>query len=97
MSFRYIVNEVLLSLTHLFCLSFLSLSLLSLLQGIYAAVVYVFMSCHTLTWKHKHYPIKEDVEPLSIPEEPEFFGESYPSIYGSQESLIPRVSHVIFR
>lgn len=52
------------------------------------------MSWHTLTWKHKHYPIKEEVEPISIPEEPDFFSENTPSMYGSQQSLIPRVSHV---
>ena len=63
-------------------------------QGIYAIVVYVGMSWHTLTWKHKHYPIKEDVEPISIPEEPDFLSENTPSMYGSQQSLIPRVSHV---
>lgn len=62
-------------------------------QGIYALIVYVFVSWHTLTWKHKHYPIKEDVEPLTIPEEPEFIaGDHYASMYGSQLSLLPRVS-----
>ena len=52
------------------------------------------MSCHTLTWKHKHYHIKEEVEPISIPEEPDFLSENTPSMYGSQQSLIPRVSRV---
>ena len=73
---------------------YFSLSLSPSPQGIYAIVVYFGMSWHTLTWKHKHYPIKEEVEPLSIPEEPEFLGDNYPSVYGSQQSLIPRVGHM---
>uniref|UniRef100_A0A1X7VF86 Staphylococcus aureus surface protein A n=3 Tax=Amphimedon queenslandica TaxID=400682 RepID=A0A1X7VF86_AMPQE len=64
----------------------------NIIEGIYALIVYLFVSWHTLTWKHKHYPIKEDVEPLTIPEEPEFMGEHYPSMYGSQLSLLPRTS-----
>ena len=59
--------------------------------------MYVFISWHTLTWKHKHYPIKEDVEPLCIPEELEFMGvDSLPTMYGSQQSLIPKVSASVF-
>ena len=46
---------------------------------------------HTLTWKHKHYPMKEDLEPATLPEEPEFVGDSYPSMYGSQQYLNPQV------
>jgi G-protein coupled receptor 98 len=64
---------------------------LNVVMGLYALIVYFFLSFHTLTWKHKHYPIKEEVEPLSIPEEPEFFNDSI-DMYSSQQSLIPRTS-----
>ena len=62
-------------------------------QGIYVAVVYFFVACHTLTWKHRHYPIKEEVEPISIPEPPNFFDvDMLPGLYDSQKSLLPQVS-----
>ena len=43
------------------------------LQAVYAFVVYVFISLHTLTRKHK-FGLDDEVEPLSIPGEPEYFG-----------------------
>ena len=56
-------------------------------------MVYVFVSCHTLTWKHKHLPIKEDVEPLPLPEDPEFANDSF--MYSSQQSLVAKVIIII--
>ena len=80
------------------CYTFLSDVLLILnaflCQGLYILVVYLFVSLHTLTWKHKHYPMKEELEPAILPEEPEFVDNSYPSMYGSQQHLNPQVSHL---
>lgn len=67
-----------------------------LFQGLYALVVYFFVSLHTLTWKHKHYPMKEDLEPATLPEEPEFVADSYPSMNDSQQSLNPQVRINVF-
>lgn len=43
------------------------------LQAVYAVIVYFFISWHTLTRKHK-YGLEDEVEPLSIPGEPDYFG-----------------------
>lgn len=65
----------------------LSLPYVSLcpLQAIYAIVVYFFISWHTLTRKHK-YGLEDEVEPLDIPDEPEYFG-SVPSPASGQHDL----------
>ena len=49
------------------------MSLCVSLQAVYAVVVYVFVSLHTLTRKHK-FGLDDEVEPLSIPGEPDYFG-----------------------
>lgn len=43
-----------------------------LLQALYAVIVYFFVSWHTLTRKHK-YSLEDEVEPISIPDEPDYF------------------------
>lgn len=43
------------------------------MQAVYALIVYFFISWHTLTRKHK-YGLEDEVEPLSIPGEPDYLG-----------------------
>ena len=43
-------------------------------QGLYTLIVYVFLSWHTLTRKHKKYGIDDEVEPLTVPGEPDYLG-----------------------
>lgn len=57
----------------------------SLPQAVYAVIVYVFISLHTLTRKHK-FGLEDEVEPLSIPGEPEFFG-SVSTLASGQHNL----------
>lgn len=47
--------------------------------------MYVFISLHTLTRKHK-YGLEDEVEPLSIPGEPDYFG-SVSTLASGQHNL----------
>lgn len=57
------------------------------MQGLYALVVYVFLSLHTLTKKHKKYGLEDEVEPLKLYEGSDYFG----SITTLAESIELRV------
>ena len=60
------------------------------LQGVFLLVTYFFVSCHTLTRKHKKYGINDEVEPLTIPGEPDYLG-SLSTLASSRQQLIPEV------
>ena len=60
------------------------------MQGLYTLIVYVFLSWHTLTRKHKKYGIDDEVEPLTVPGEPDYLG-SMSSLTSSTRQLNIRV------
>ena len=60
------------------------------LQGVFLLITYFFVSCHTLTRKHKKYGINDEVEPLTIPGEPDYLG-SLSTLASSRQQLIPEV------
>ena len=59
-------------------------------QGVYALVVYFCISWHTLSRKHKKYGIGDDVEPLTVPGEPDYLG-SMSTLASSRQHLVPEV------
>ena len=61
------------------------------MQGLYTLIVYVFLSWHTLTRKHKKYGIDDEVEPLTVPGEPDYLGSMH-SLASSTRQLNIMVS-----
>lgn len=60
-------------------------------QGVYALVVYCFVSWHTLTQKHKQFVLGDEVEPLSIPEEPDYLA-AMSNLSTSRHKMDPQVT-----
>ena len=60
------------------------------IQGVYALIVYFFVSWHTLTRKHKKFVLGDEVEPLSVPEEPDYLA-SMNNLSTSRHKMDPQV------
>ena len=60
-------------------------------QGVYALIVYFFISWHTLTSKHKKFVLGDEVEPLPLPEEPDYLA-SMDDLSTSRHRMDPQVT-----